>query len=79
MATKVIKGLEHLPYEERLRNMGMFNLRKRRLKGDLINFYKYLKGGGRQMDAVSHRKVIRIDTDGNHIHSNYILLVLLLF
>ena len=41
-AAKIIRVLEHLSYEESLRELGLLSTEKRRLGEDLLNVYKYL-------------------------------------
>ena len=59
-ATKMISSLRNLSYKERLKSLGIFSLRRRRLRGDMIKVFKMIHG----IDKVNLGKLLCIDEDG---------------
>ena len=64
-ATTMIRGLEHLSCEKRLRELGFFSLEKRRLWGDLIVAFQYFKGVYKQEGEWLFMRVNSDRTRGN--------------
>lgn len=65
LRAKMLKGLEHTSCEGRLRELGLFGLVKRRLRGILVMCKKYLKRehmGGRACIS----SVLNSDRTGRH-------------
>jgi len=61
----MIRGLEYLSYKDRLRELGLFSLEKRRLWGDLIAAFQYLKGACRKDGEGLFTRVCTHRTRGN--------------
>jgi len=64
-ATKMIRWLEYLSYEDRLRELGLFSLEHRRLQGDLRAAFHYAKGAYKKAGEELFTKACSNRTGGN--------------
>ena len=61
----MIRGLEHLSYQGRLRYLSLFSLEKRRLQGDLVVAFQYLKEAYKQEGSQLFARADNSKTKGN--------------
>jgi len=69
-AIKMIRGMEHLSNKKRLRELGLFSPEKRRLRGDLVTTFQYLKEAYKEDGDKLSSRACCDRTRGNGFKSN---------
>ncbi|CAM5111507.1 unnamed protein product [Natator depressus] len=70
-ATRMIRGMENLSYARRLKELGLFSLTKRRLRGDMIAIYKYIRG----INTGEGEELFKLSTDVDTRTNGYKLVI----
>ncbi len=70
LATRLVGGLSHVPYEERLRQLNLFSVEHRRLRADLILDYKISK---EEADLIPSNFFLRSPRSGLRGHTHRLL------
>ena len=66
-ATKLIPSLRNKSYEDRLRELNLYSLEKRRVRGDMIEVWKIMKG----KENVDRASLFTLDTNGVTRNNGY--------
>ena len=63
-ATKLVPSIRHMDYQSRLRALGLFSLETRRLRGQLIELFKILRG----FDNIDYRHLFTLNENATRNH-----------
>ena len=63
--TRMLPGLESMDYDQRLRELGLYSLERRRMRGDMIEVHKVLRGIDRVDSQLLFPRAPQLNTRGH--------------